>query len=497
MIASIAFLSFVFSQPRIANDPLVELGIPPTAVASFRKLVVGPLRQPWVQEGVDKALKFKPSSSNSSLDGVLKGLDKKVVSDVRSFVSAMEQGFGKDGKGDDASQYIALILAFSLESNGMTVGDDTPNILASQVRFLANSASWSKFSDQDRTDAANVAKALVALEVLASAGGKTENSVKLTNTIQNAILGSGAILETDAKWFKVKSTQIDLPPESAVTPGSDSTLPEANGYQSANYGGRPGLTKMYPDYPGTTKVAFVLQPIASRSYKDFLGAWKSGLPGPEWSGEPFYLPIARYVGNGARATMSYSQIKRSPEGFSNMIVYNFETGGQSQALVGFFLRADLINEIIRDMEGVIAKMQIKGASYAPLTTNAQIAGTWTTHGASQMGYFSASNGAMVGATAIDRGLEYTFNSNGTFSYRYQGVTGVIGAMKADEDNQTGTYAIERDLLVLKPKGKPQRTVRLRGLVQLSDNSKVLLMSGSTLPVEAEFAYIEKFVLKKK
>ena len=230
------------------------------------------------------------------------------------------------------------------------------------------------------------------------------------------------------------------------------------------------------------------------SYADFKSAWTIAVP-PGNTGQVTSIPFKRYVGNGARATMGYGFAKNQKGESINILVYNIENGSGSQALVGYYKHASYVNRIVTDMEIVMAAIAVPGASKAALNTQAELAGTWTTHGASQMGYFGTSTGNLVGAAVVDRNVEYTFRADGTFSYEYTGVTGDLGNLRAGEDRQSGTYELKGDRITLNAKGKPSRELSFRGVMQTNAKDRVLLLGQAGRSMDGEIYYMEKFVRK--
>ena len=487
MFAPAIFLALHLSSPA---GNLEQIGVPAGDAENFRAVAVKALSQDWPRKGNASALSFEPSKSNPALDGVLKvsGSDSE---DFRTLMKNVDAGMATDGHDKDASYYLGFAVSIAMElESGKPMDDKSPDHIREQIAYALNAQGWSKQSSSRRTSVANVAKALLAVELIASMSQDPKAGAGLATSVLQMIIGEGNSLKIVGGYAHLVKGETAAP----SSPATSLRLPEKNGFKSKQFGGQPGLTRDYPDYPNKVPANFILMPVSNRPWDDFMGAWNSVLPANN-TGKPEQIPFKRYVGNGARAMMSYGNVLAPDGRRTNMLVFSIENGTQSQVIVGYYPLPSLLNQIVVDFEQVLASLNVPGAIGKPLTSAKDLVGIWTTKGASVMGYFSTSSGDLVGASVVDRNLQYTFRGDGTYSFEYQGVTGNLGSLKADEVKHSGTFSINGEVLTLNPKGRKAEKLSLRGVIPVGGKARVLLIGQVGRGFDSELYYIQKFVTK--
>ena len=490
LIAGFVFLSNLPNKLEDA-DAIASYGVPAADAKVFSDVIPVALAKGLPRTGKSSVCKFLPAKTNAPLEGVMKAMGA-TNREFRAILPGVEKELGPGA--NDLSYYLAIGTTLAIQGQtGKEISETAGDRIQQQIGFSLNAAGWEALPAAQKSTIANVTKALLFIEFVVMAGEDEDAKKKMSDLFMSNVFGSDSSIRLKGDWLEtVRTTPA---PSNALKVGGLITIPTLAGYTKADFGGSPGITKAYEDYPSTTNVNFVLLPFNDSPFSDFKSAWAAALPAGN-IGQITSIPFKRYIGNGARATMGYGFAKNAKGEAINILVYNIENGSGSQALAGYYTHASYVNRIVTDMELVLASMRIPGASAAPLATRAELAGTWTTHGASQMGYFSTSSGNLVGAAVVDRNVEYTFRTDGTFSYEYTGVTGDLGNLKAGEDKQSGSYELKGDRIILKPKGKTARELSFRGVMQTSAKDRVLLLGQAGRNMEGELYYMEKFVRKQ-
>ncbi len=472
-------------------DAISSYGVPMADAKTFSQVIPTALGKGLPKSGKSAACKFVATKVNLPLDGVMKSMGT-TQPEFRSVLQEVERELGPGAS--DLSYYLAIGTTLALQGQtGKEVSDTAGDRIRDQIGFSLNAAGWDALPATQKSTIANVTKALLFIQFSVMAGEDVVAKKKMSELFVSNVFGSGSSIRLKGDWLEIARAAPNN--SNALKIGGSIVIPALAGYKKVNFGGSPGITKEYEDYPSTTGVNFVLLSFSGSPYSDFKSAWTAAVPEGN-TGQVTSIPFKRYIGNSARATMGYGFAKNAKGESINILVYNIENGSGSQALVGYYKHASYVNRVVSDMEVVLAAMTVPGASNAPLNTRAELAGTWTTHGASQMGYFSTSSGNLVGAAVVDRNVEYTFRADGTFSYEYTGVSGDLGNLKAGEDKQSGTYELKGDRIILNPKGKKPRELSFRGVMQTSDKDRVLLLGQAGRNMEGEIYYMEKFVRKQ-
>jgi hypothetical protein len=88
-------------------------------------------------------------------------------------------------------------------------------------------------------------------------------------------------------------------------------------------------------------------------------------------------------------------------------------------------------------------------------------------------------------TAVSYGGTLDLKDDGSYDYRFQGASGVVGAMNIATENARGRWAVRDDRLVLTRSDGTASTYRIAGLTTLPSGVKAaVFMLRLDLPVNA-------------
>lgn len=230
--------------------------------------------------------------------------------------------------------------------------------------------------------------------------------------------------------------------------------------------------------------------------------WRTRL-GADWEGvqaQPFVF--RRFVSNGAKAHFTGAEL-RTKEGrqLSFVSLYLVEAGDRLEPLVFIQQYRDPTGSLAGlDMmagfswrtshaavESVLAG--VRGSPVgAPLVSDEEVTGQWVYGSTSTAQWLHTVTGS-TSMTAVAYAVEYGFDDDHRFTYRFNGASGQVGQLQFGTDRDEGTWKVEHDLLLLEGASGKTRKYLVVGAARAPDGKRTLLLVGEGRFTAAPFAAV--------
>lgn len=179
----------------------------------------------------------------------------------------------------------------------------------------------------------------------------------------------------------------------------------------------------------------------------------------DWPGAPTrVLPLRRFVNNGARAWFTSATLQAANQKHPSMVsLYLVEADDRLEPFVVLQEFFDDSVGAVMEEAGAFDKSQpavealMKGVEGSPvglpLVSDDEVAGKWLFGSGAQAQYVNVITGSTT-FSAVSYTIRYDFAANHTFSYDYAGANTQYGSTKFGGQNDTGSWRVEHDVLVL-------------------------------------------------
>jgi len=235
-------------------------------------------------------------------------------------------------------------------------------------------------------------------------------------------------------------------------------------------------------------------------------AWDKHIPA-EGKGKASGMIYRRYIGDGLVSQFVFARVREAgQQADTYFTLFMIDCGSTWQPMVvaftyqdtdSFSAGADFSSQFsypkCADMAEVfLAQLRCPAAKDRPLVDKTGVIGSYHFGSGSSMQWENIYTGATA-MTFVSYGGTLDLKSDGTFNYTYSSASGVAGAAKFAGIKASGTWRIERDVLVCKYSTYDQgdsykRTedrYRIAGIVSFSDGNKVIVLKSKLdVPINA-------------
>jgi hypothetical protein len=309
--------------------------------------------------------------------------------------------------------------------------------------------------------------------------------------------------EANADGEAAVLSQQDSPAARAGRPGATGgfVLPLPAGY-AGNGQGR----YLYAQPDGTARLTVELirlpaLPGTANPAERLATLW-TGTIAQDWDGTtPTPLVLRRYVGNGARAWYTGGQLRARPSGLVFYVsLYLVEAGDRLEPVVflqgyedpsGFISTRDMMAGLSwpgsydAAIEPTLRAMQGSPVGLA-LFQPSELAGSWVHSSNSTAQWVNTVTGSTSMST-VAYAVYYVFGGDGRYSYRFQGASGMVGALQFGGEDARGQWRIEDDQLLLGADSGKQRRYLILSAATAPDGRRTLLLMSEGRYVFAPFA----------
>lgn len=458
---------------------------------------------------------FRPSGSRSFVTTFASGVSDKaderkaIAEGLIAFIESYEEA-AKQGKFEnDAAGALAFSVSFLYgAAKGTEVSDATMTTLIGQLKKALDINEVRQATDAQKQEFYEHALCTAGLVLILASGAETDAQ----KTQIRSLAASNLELLTGAKLdqFELKESTLRIKGSTPAAPAGGlaagfSFTPPAGWQKSGNWWIKSKIeNRGGGDEVRSAMIMFLPAVTAQGNMGDALrSAWNQSMP-KGLEGRAGGMVYRRYVGDGLFSQFIFGggreEGRRSDTMYSLFMV---DCGKQWQPVIvaltyedrgllktgGEAMMGSLsFSESWPMAEEALAALRGPGPKYVPIVAADALAGNYHFGSGANLQWENIYTGATT-LTFVSYGGELNLAANATFTYRFVSASGQVGASQIRNARGSGTYRIERDLLICTfkeydqgdgYKAKEQR-YRIAGLVQFGTGEKVaVLMSQANV-----------------
>ncbi len=429
--------------------------------------------------------------------------ERKALTDgLTSFIEGYEES-AKAGKFEnDAAAALGFSISFLYGvAKGVEVSDTTMLPLIDSLRAALDQPDVRKATDAQKQEFYEHSLCMAGLTLLLASGVETDAQKTQLRTLATSNLETltGAKLDQFELRQDVLTIKGKLPePTSGGLAAGFSFSPPAGWQKSGNWWVKSKIeNRGGGDEVRSAMVMFLPAVAAQGNMGDALRkAWEQSMP-KGLEGRAGGMVYRRYVGDGLFSQFIFGRGREEGRRSDTMYsLFMVDCGKQWQPVIiaqtyedrgliktGEEMMGSLsYSESWPIAEEALAALRGPGPKFVPIVSADALVGNYNFGSGANLQWENIYTGATT-MTFVSYGGELNLAANGTFTYRFVSASGQVGAMRTGNARGSGTYRIERDLLICTFKEYDQgdsykakeHRYRIAGLVQFAGGEKVAVL----------------------